>query len=185
MRCETCGSNANEDDRYCYRCGTYLRPKIILTDTATKKPFINLLGGLFSVLGIMICLLVVFIYYFSNKGNMYLNDTIYTRANPELSDQFYGLYKTSIEYNTTYERKAISDLGNAKNLILQHSLAQKTKCQTGKVTNIENNIIDRHNIEAINLCEMDLGTAGNIEKILNETYAEFPEIIPPVMSKVP
>lgn len=180
MRCNTCGSTCEIEDRYCYKCGSYLKDRINLIDdtNASNNNLLNLFGILFSFFSIFILILSLFIYTFSTKsGKLYLNDSLYTKNNLEKSMSLYGYYKTSIEYDTTYERQKIFSTNEGNILINKHSEKQRAKCQSSSINEIEKRIKANFKITSVNLCELELKIALEIEKSLAIVFNEFPEAV--------
>lgn len=179
MRCKICGSPCEVEDRYCYKCGSYLKDRInLIPEENTNNNPMNFFGTLFSFFSIFILVLSVFIYIFSNKsGKLYLNDSLYTKNNLEKSMSLYGYYKTSIVYDTTYERQKIFNITAGNELITKHSDEQRAKCQSTSINEIEQRISNNFKITSVNLCELDSKTALKIENVLTLIFNEFPETI--------
>lgn len=178
MRCEICGANCETVDRYCFMCGTYLKEKIDITteEQLHKNNSFNFIGALFSFFSIFIVVLALFIYFFSIKsGKLYLHDSLYTKIDIEKSTSLYGYYKTSVDYNTIYNKENINNLNDGQALIQKHANEQKHKCQLNKIKEIENKLQSEYKITAVNLCEIDVNIALEIESILNKVFNEFPE----------
>lgn len=105
-------------------------------------------------------------YYFSYKASI-----------PEIKieKEKVGNYRTSVDYDTVYKKQNISNRNDAVALIKKDSNIQKQKCNNKDISSIENEIEKNYDIEAANLCELDLETANSIKNVLERIYKEFPK----------
>ena len=81
---------------------------------------------------------------------------------------------TKIVYNHKYNN--LSNLKSeldVRNLIVNDSTNQKGDCPQD-VKKIENEIINRYNITAVNLCELDLDFAIELENVVDYIYNNYP-----------
>ncbi|MBQ9318741.1 MAG: hypothetical protein IJR82_03845 [Bacilli bacterium] len=105
-------------------------------------------------------------YYFPDDGySDYDNPTPYKKK---------GKYQTAIVYDNQYYAQAINGVSDAKKLIVNDSVSQKNNCPSEIVT-IENELINKYNITAANLCEMDYEYAKELVKVFEHIYNEYPE----------
>ena len=108
-------------------------------------------------------------YYF-DTGNGYNNDTTgQTTSTPVRK----GTYSTAIVYDNTYTGIKIESSYDAKKLIEKDSVDQKSKCPSG-IKQVEDSIISKYGITAVNLCEIDVDFAKEIAKVFEKVYNEFP-----------
>lgn len=137
----------------------------------------GVLIGVGSGIGVVILLFVCSLlfknsnvkYYFDtnpheNKGEIVQNSGTATKK---------GKYSTAIIYDNTYSGVSISQDSDAYKLIEKDSVSQKNNCPT-EIKNIENDIIKKYGITAVNLCEMDVDFAREIGNVIKTIYDEYP-----------
>lgn len=166
MYCNKCGSFLPINSNYCNKCGN----SINYNKNSTKKPIqLIIVLASFAVLLLLIFLINYFKsgYYFSNKT--YDNNT------ENNTNENKSKYSTVIITDNTYSGVSISNTTDAKNLIVKDSLDQKTNCPQS-IQTIENDIVSKYGISAVNLCEIDTDFAKEIENAVETIYNEFPEI---------
>ena len=83
--------------------------------------------------------------------------------------------KTAIDSERTYKGLNIQSLEEAKEIIKKDSEEQKEGTTSDEVKRIENNIISKYNITAVNLGEIDVEFAKELETVLANLYKEYPE----------
>lgn len=86
-----------------------------------------------------------------------------------------GKYSTVIIYDNQYSGVKISGNDSAIQLIEKDSVDQKKNCPAD-IVKIENQIISNYGIAAVNLCEMDLDFAQELEKVFHKIYNEYPGV---------
>lgn len=111
----------------------------------------------------------------SNNDNKYYFS--YKTSIPEITieKEKVGAYRTSVDYDTIYKKQSISNKNDAVALIKKDSNIQKQKCSNKDISSIENEIEKNYDIEAANLCELDIETANSIKNVLERIYNEFPK----------
>lgn len=113
-------------------------------------------------------------YYFSS--NNYENtEEIVQSPSINSSTQKKGKYSTVIITDNTYSGVKISDDKDAYELIARDSISQKKNCPS-EIKEIENEIINKYGITAVNLCEMDMNFAKEIVKVFEKIYEEYPSV---------
>lgn len=86
----------------------------------------------------------------------------------------YKVGVTSIIYDNQYlKQTTLGSVNDVYNIIVTDSLKQKGECSSDVVA-IENEIISKYGLKAINLCEMDLSFAEELRDVIAYIYNEFP-----------
>lgn len=81
---------------------------------------------------------------------------------------------TSIVYDNQYMKQfTLSNNGDVIRLIATDSIKQKDKCPE-KIVKLENEIIEKYGILAVNLCEMDEDFARELVGVVRYIYNEYP-----------
>lgn len=130
-------------------------------------------GIFFLILFIIIVLSLIAIFNNSGSDYYFPNDS-YSNYDNQGSSSKKGKYQTSIVYDHTYESQVINGVSDAKRLIVDDSVSQKKSCPS-KIVDIENELINKYNITAVNLCEMDYDYAKELVKVFEHIYSEYPE----------
>lgn len=133
------------------------------------------------VVGIGIFLIIFLVVYFTdNASEDYYFDTNNNEQNAEVTQPTEtstskGKYKTIIVYDNTYSGVEISNDTDAFDLIIEDSVSQKNNCPT-EIKAIEDEIISKYGITAVNLCEMDVEFAREIGNVFKKIYDEYPSV---------
>lgn len=203
MFCSRCGNSINKNDKFCSKCGNKLiyetniqqcindpnfnasnnftnyynsnnfETSIINNNQNKKKVFIGIGVGIGVVLVILFCAITF------RKTNYYFSDVSYGENN-EINNnnsvnQNKSKYKTVIITDNIYSGVKINDINDANKLIKEDSEKQKDSCPS-EIKNIENNLISKYGITAVNLCEMDNNFAKELDKVFEKIYSEYPSI---------
>lgn len=113
-------------------------------------------------------------YYFSN--NSYENtEEIIQDSSTKNSSKKGSKYSTVIIADNTYSGVKINTSQDAYYLISDDSISQKSNCPT-EIKEIEDEIIKKYGITAVNLCEMDIGFAKEIANVFEKIYKEYPSV---------
>ncbi len=202
MFCSKCGNLLDSDAKFCPKCGNSVNiqqpyqnfsnsnqneQNIINQPVSSHYSNINkkvdnkkmiLIG---SVIGIGILSIVVLLtmiiqnqkekYYFDTNSNEYNNEVIQSTN----SSTKKGKYSTAIIYDHTYSGVQISDNNDAFALIVEDSISQKNNCPA-EIKEIEEEIISKYGITAVNLCEMDVDFARELENVFKKIYEEYPSV---------
>ena len=104
-------------------------------------------------------------YYFSSNASI-----------PEINieKEIVGKYRTSVDYKTVYTKQNISSSRDAIALIKKDSNIQKQKCNKSTVAALEDEIEKKYDVDAANLCELDVETVESIKNVMDMIYSEFP-----------
>jgi len=170
MYCNKCGNKCEIGINYCNRCGNSLLNK---NNTNKLNIIVGISCGSFILFIFFLSLFIVNVYnanyYFSNDNyqNNNTNNNTQTNVNSK--------YQTVIITDNFYENANISGIKSAEKLIVSDSVNQKNNCPT-EIKKIEEKIIDKYGITAVNLCEMDIEFSKELIKVIEKIYSEFPEI---------
>lgn len=85
-----------------------------------------------------------------------------------------GKYRTAIEFDRTYEVSTINNREDTLKLINEDSTSQKKACTNNEILKIEQSIIEKYKITAVNLCEMSVGFASEVENVVKTIYETYP-----------
>ena len=107
------------------------------------------------------------------QDSVYLSDDTYKEETEE-KEKKKSKTKTVIVYDNKYTGMNISTKEDANKLIVKDSVDQKGACPK-EIKAIEDDIIKKYGITAVNLCEMETGFAkevGNVFKIIYDTFPD-------------
>ena len=139
--------------------------------------FIGIGTGL-GLLSIFILVLFLFhsgnskYYYSTSSNNTEKNDVTSSSVNKEESTKKKGKYQTVIITDNTYSGINVSSKSDAYKLIEEDSISQKDNCPS-EIKKVESEIIEKYGITAVNLCEMDVDFARELENVFDVIYKEF------------
>ncbi|MEE3343009.1 MAG: zinc ribbon domain-containing protein [Bacilli bacterium] len=189
MYCNKCGNPIEPNSKFCNRCGNPLNnsnnntinisnsKSNILSDLSNNKKMIFIGVGI--GLGIFLVFFVIINifggsssgYYFNTNPNQNNSDNVVTVENTPKK----GVYRTAIIYDNTYSGVKIEKDADAFSLIVKDSVSQKNNCPKD-IKAVEDDIIKKYGVTAVNLCEMDVGFAKEIEKVFKKIYDEYPSV---------
>ena len=203
MYCNKCGKAIEPDEKYCSKCGNYIGENLQNINISLPKNdfqektlpnnnlnasnikrlnnkkliFLGMGIGLGITALIFICVITITTlnnkYYFNDKSYDNSNETINTSNKGSITKK--GKYSTAIIYDNTYTGVEIDNNKDAYDLIVKDSVSQKNNCPK-EIRAIEDDIINKYNITAVNLCEMDVAFAKELENALAKIYNEYPSI---------
>lgn len=84
--------------------------------------------------------------------------------------------QTAVISDNVYKDAKLNDREDAVDLIVLDSDTQKEKCSDEEIKKIERRLEVKHKIIAVNLCEMDLDFALELEKTIDKVFNDFPTI---------
>ena len=130
------------------------------------------------IVGTVICLIMYKSknnYYFANTNNN-ANENLEQGTTTQSSNNTTtrGKYDTAIITDNVYYGLSINSDEDAYNLIKLDSVNQKKDDYPKDIIKIENNIIENYSITAVNLKEMDVDFAKEIENVVKTIYNEYP-----------
>ena len=137
----------------------------------TKKKAKSVVLGF--VIGAVVFGLLAFVILTTFQDSVYLSDDTYKEETEE-KEKKKSKTKTVIVYDNKYTGMNISTKEDANKLIVKDSVEQKGACPK-EIKAIEDDIIKKYGITAVNLCEMETGFAkevGNVFKIIYDTFPD-------------
>jgi len=163
MYCGNCGHKLTANSSFCGNCGK----KILRNSRHQKKTFVFVVLGLVAIIFFLGYRLLTL----HSEGYFY-SESAYNQKQVD-NNKIQERYSTIIESNHFYTDESVKSEGAAKKLISQDSVSQKASCPQ-EIVEIENSIISKYNITAVNLCEMDIELARELEKVIDYVYTEYP-----------
>lgn len=112
-------------------------------------------------------------YYFSSSGNYNSENDTASIEKKEENNNKKGKYQTVIITDNTYNNVKVSNESDAYKLIEKDSVSQKNQCPS-EIKKVEDEIIEKYNITAVNLCEMDVEFARELENVFGVIYRDYP-----------
>ena len=132
------------------------------------------------IIGVCIsCAIIVITFTYlmltSNSKTVYFSDDKNVNSNKEevTTKTTKKLGVTNIDYDNFYYIASVTTESAVLEQVRQDSIDQKESC-SAEITAIENRIIDNYQIEAVNLCELDVDFALELEKVIKYIYDEYP-----------
>lgn len=193
MFCNKCGNKVELNQQYCNKCGNCLsyniQNKELNEDNfeyydsnnfdsrkSIRIPIIIL------VIAIILISVMILCFFKLNNNNYYFNNEIgkVQESKPDTIEQSQqttkvtGKYETDIVTNNTYEKVSLENFEDVKKLIRKDSVDQKKSNYPKEILKIEDDIIGKYSITAVNLKEMDTQFAKELEDVINEIYTYFP-----------
>ncbi len=160
MRCRHCGKQIDSKYTFCPICGNKIPNK--------NKNDIYI--GLFFVC-VFIAFISIFVYFIHD--NYYFSSNYQKQSNIESNSNGNSKYQTVIVWDNTYNGVKINSVSDAKKLIINDSVSQKSKCPK-EIQSIENEIIEKYKITAVNFCEMNPKLAKELSKVIKNIYDNYP-----------
>lgn len=145
----------------------------------SKMVFIGVGCGL-GILAIITLIVVVFgkntsdYYFFSSEtygDENNSNTEIVEKKQENIAKK--GKFQTAIITDNTYSGIKINNSTDAYSLIEKDSVSQKSQC-SDEIKKVEDEIIEKYNITAANLCEMDVDFARELENVFDVIYRDYP-----------
>ena len=190
--CNKCGDPVEQNENFCNKCGNPIQINSINQNnqqqinniqyqnysnrTNNKK---GVIIGMSCGLGVVALIFIAFLIFKSPSSKYYFDTNVHEnndeiiQSEGDSSSIKKGKYSTSIIYDNTYSGVSISNNEDAYKLIETDSVQQKNNCPS-KIKTIENDIINKYGITAVNLCEMDDKFAKEIENVIKTIYEEYP-----------
>lgn len=192
MYCNKCGNEISPGQRYCGKCGSPIvaEQKIKIGNDINKirdSQQNKIIVALIIVTILFIIGIIIYIFLPIDRNNYYFNDNIKNDAQNNMPEQkgsstsgkqnttTKGKYKTAIITDNVYSGLSISGIQDAQNLVVKDSVDQKQSDYPQEIIDIENDIIQKYSITAVNLKEMDVEFAKELENVIATVYTDFPE----------
>lgn len=190
MFCNKCGNELNPNQEFCNKCGNrliYNAPNEEINHNMNNNS-----NGKSIAIPIAITILIIvlitgaFVYFIistNNKNNYYFADMSLEDNNIEQTASVQtsagtssktGKYSTAIITDNVYSGISVENIDDAQKLINQDSINQKKADYPKEIINIENEIISRYSITAVNLKEMDVEFARELENVIKKIYEDYP-----------
>lgn len=196
MYCNKCGNKVNPNQQYCNKCGNTLLYNMqnetinynrynsqnynVNNNFYNKKRIILpiVITVAVGLLGVILCIILG-----NNKRNYYFDEnvtldgteqtaTVQSSTNGTTSSK--GKYKTAIITDNVYSGISVKSIGDANKLISEDSTNQKKSDYPKEILQIENSIIQKYSITAVNLKEMDVEFAKELENVIKNIYTNYP-----------
>lgn len=180
--CSKCGAPIENGQQYCSKCGSFINNSNLYHNQlkgsrGIKQKFIFIGVGI----GIGFFLLVfLFVFLFQTSREKYYFGSDSYEQEEEVPSSLQnaskrGKYSTAIIYDHTYSGVEIEDDTDAIELIVKDSVDQKDQCPA-EIKSIEDEIISKYGITAVNLCEMDIEFARELENVFEKIYTDYPQV---------
>ena len=174
MYCPKCQSDLTNDSNFCHNCGYKIMPdsldekeeKVVDKDTLRKNTYIGL------AIGIPIFLIVLLISFINTRNRINITYTVTSASNDYIKR---SSNQTVVETDNVYSGVDINSDKDAYDLIIKDSKAQKDSCPLD-ILSIEEEMISKFNITAVNLCEMDPSFAKELYNVIDRVYTMFPSV---------
>ena len=179
MFCNKCGNQVESSAKFCKECGNQL---IILQQNNVNQTKKN--NIIFVILGIGLGLtsfviIILAALFITNPSHNYYFNTNESKENENTKEinniQNKSKYGTVIVHDNIYPESNIKSLSDANSLIVEDSVRQKNNCPN-EIKIVENDLIKKYGITAVNLCEMDVEFAKELEKVFQKVYKEYPSV---------
>ena len=197
MFCNKCGNKVEPNQQYCNKCGNRLTynnfqekidyNKINYSNNININSNMNNLNSnknrtiAFASMVIIAIIFVGIAIYFiftSNIDNYYFDNEITDNETEQTSTnnntQTKGKYQTDIITDNVYHGISVDSVEDADKLIIQDSTNQKISGYSKEIIQIENSIIENYKITAVNLKEMDVEFAKELENVIKNIYIDYP-----------
>lgn len=201
MFCPKCGNKVRQNELYCDKCGNFLGSNFNnnLNPIIDKTNSINTINNqycnsrelklkitsnkkIYVGIGISLLIFLCVILITANNGKYYFStdnrdstEEIVNSPNTDTQVVKKGKYSTVIVTDNTYSGVKVYTNQDANKLIVDDSVKQKDNCPS-EIKTIENEIISKYGITAVNLCEMDINFAKEISNVFKKIYNEYPSV---------
>lgn len=136
---------------------------------------------------LVIVVVAVFLYERSISIYSYANDGYYldydAKKDNVISDGVLeeennksggGSTTTVIEHEVQYSEQSITSMDEATQLIKNEALRQEVKCENAEILDIDVEISNVTGISGVNLCEIDVEVAKEINLLMKKLYEQYP-----------
>ena len=158
MYCKRCKNKISIHDKVCPKCGY------------TNHYIYDFYKSL-----ILTCILMISVFIISyHFTNYFYHATTSNIEDTQSSTKKLSKYETIIKTERTYKGVRISSSKDAIKIIKEDSTSQKSTCSSD-ITKLENHLIKKYGVTAINLCEMDYSFAYELENVIKYIYNTYPK----------
>ena len=157
MRCRNCGFKISFKNDYCPKCGNKIPNR--------NQIYMGMFFGCIIVFIISISIIIF-------QDSYYFSSDYKTQNNVESNPNTKSKYQTAIVWDNTYSGMRINNRSDAQKLIVNDSVSQKKNCPK-EIQSIENEIISKYQITAVNFCEMDASLAKELSKVIKSIYINY------------
>ena len=197
MYCNKCGNEIKQGQIYCNKCGNKINNlynsfeqnvNYNMNNNSNRKTSavlpVAIVGGAVFLFLLIVIPFFIIINFIGNDYNFdYLDEqgdisqeqknTPETKTSVTTSNK--GKYQTDIVVDNVYENIKVNNTDDANKLIVKDSVEQKNNNYPQEIINIENDIIKKYSITAVNLKEMDSEFAKELENVIKKIYNDYPK----------
>ena len=152
MFCNKCGNKVELNQKYCNKCGNALTYK-----KSNKK---NKSVIVIAVIVIFIITIIIYSISINSIKHYFFDDVMANEGTEQTTSKnkttLRGKYKTAIITDNSYSGVTLNSIDDATELISKDSVDQKQSDYPKEIIKIEDEIIDKYGITAVNLKEMDV-----------------------------
>ena len=161
---------------------SYTIPNVNQNDSMISKNNNNKMVfiGVGSGIGLLVVIVLMVTLFSGGKANYYFSSSENYNENAstgvekkEENNSKKGKYQTVIVEDNKYNGIKVNSASDAYELIEKDSVSQKKQCPT-EIKKVEDEIIEKYNITAVNLCEMDVEFARELENVFDVIYRDYP-----------
>lgn len=194
MFCNKCGNEVDQNQEFCNKCGNRLIYNTPINNEENNNNYNyntnvnkrNIAIPILITILIIVLIIGVFVYFIisnNNKNNYYFSESNIENTDIEqtpviqvstTSGSKTGKYSTAIITDNVYSGISVKNIDDARKLINQDSINQKKSDYPKEIMDIENEIINKYSITAVNLKEMDVEFAKELESVIKKIYEDYP-----------
>ncbi len=194
MFCNKCGNEIDQNQKFCNKCGNRLIYNAPINNEESNNNYNyntnvnkrNIAIPILITILIIVLIIGVFVYFIISNNNK--NDYYFSESNIENTDieqtpviqasttsgSKTRKYSTEIITDNVYSGISVKSIDDARKLINQDSINQKKSDYPKEIMDIENEIINKYSITAVNLKEMDVEFAKELESVIKKIYEDYP-----------
>lgn len=181
MFCSKCGDPVEQNETYCNKCGNYVgfNNQNVKSGNEDNKKMVFIGVGIGVAFLVVVSIVLISFnkiggYFFSDNPNVNIDEITEENSNNQ-KPQRKSKYSTIIITDNVYSGVEVSNDKDAYKLISKDSVDQKVNCPN-EIKAIEDEIIKKYNVAAVNLCEMDVNFAKEVGNVFKKVYDEYPSV---------
>lgn len=194
MFCNKCGNEIDQNQKFCNKCGNRLIYNAPINNEESNNNYNyntnvnkrNIAISILITILIIVLIIGVFVYFIisnNNKNNYYFSESNIENTDIEQTPVIQASttsgsktrkYSTAIITDNVYSGISVKSIDDARKLINQDSINQKKSDYPKEIMDIENEIINKYSITAVNLKEMDVEFAKELESVIKKIYEDYP-----------